>query len=63
MFVALLRRVMVDDKDLPFPESVAAAEIHKSGRSGKGGSKFLFGAMALGALIKLLTQFKVFPAY
>ena len=32
MFVALLRRVMVDDAELPFPESVAAAEIHKSGR-------------------------------
>ncbi len=62
MFVALLRRVMVEDKDLPFPESVAAAEIHKTGRSGKGGSKFLFGAMGLGALIKLLGEFKFFPA-
>ena len=27
MFVALLRRVMVEDVELPFPESVAAAEI------------------------------------
>jgi putative OPT family oligopeptide transporter len=62
MFVALLRRVMVDDKDLPFPESVAAAEIHKTGRSGKGGSKFLFGAMGFGALVKLLAEFKFFPA-
>jgi OPT family oligopeptide transporter len=62
MFVALLRRVMVDDKDLPFPESVAAAEIHKTGRSGKGGSKFLFGAMGVGALVKLLGEFKFFPA-
>ena len=41
MFVALLRRVMVEDVDLPFPESVAAAEIHKAGRHGTGGSKFL----------------------
>ena len=62
MFVALLRRVMVDDKDLPFPESVAAAEIHKTGRSGKGGSKFLFGAMGFGAIVKLLAEFKIFPA-
>ena len=38
MFVALLRRVMVEDKDLPFPESVAAAEIHKTGRASGGGS-------------------------
>ncbi|MDR0927036.1 MAG: oligopeptide transporter, OPT family [Ignavibacteria bacterium] len=62
MFVALLRRVMVDDKDLPFPESVAASEIHKTGRNGKGGSKFLFGAMGFGALVKALAEFKFFPA-
>ena len=62
MFVALLRRVMVDDNDLPFPESVAAAEIHKTGRSGGSNSKFLFGAMGFGALVKLLAEFKIFPA-
>ncbi len=61
MFVALLRRVMVEDKDLPFPESVAAAEIHKAGRSGGGGSKFLFGAMAGGALIEILKKLSLFP--
>ena len=38
MFVTLLRRVLVEDKDLPFPESIAAAEIHKSGQKGSGGS-------------------------
>lgn len=61
MFVALLRRVMVEDKELPFPESVAAAEIHKAGRSGGGGSKFLFGAMIGGALIEVLKKFSLFP--
>ena len=60
MFVALLRRVMVEDVELPFPESVAAAEIHKAGRHGTGGSKFLFGAMGIGALIQSLGQFKLF---
>lgn len=60
MFVALLRRVMVEDVDLPFPESVAAAEIHKAGRHGTSGSKFLFGAMGIGALIQALGQFKLF---
>lgn len=60
MFVALLRRVMVEDVELPFPESVAAAEIHKAGRHGTGGSKFLFGAMGIGALIQALGQFKLF---
>jgi putative OPT family oligopeptide transporter len=62
MFVALLRRVMVEDANLPYPESVAASEIHKTGRkSGSGGSKFLFGAMGMGAIIKALGAFKVFP--
>ncbi len=60
MFVALLRRVMVEDVELPFPESVAAAEIHKAGRHGSGGSKFLFSAMGVGALIQMLGQFKLF---
>lgn len=63
MFVALLRRVMVEDAELPFPESVAAAEIHKSGRSGGGGSKHLFTAMIIGAVIKLLAEFKLFAPY
>lgn len=61
MFVALLRRIMVEDRDLPFPESVAAAEIHKTGRSGGSGSKFLFSAMGGGALVKALAEFKLFP--
>ena len=37
LFVTLLRRVMVEDPDLPFPESVAAAEIHKAGQQGAQG--------------------------
>jgi len=54
MFVTILRRVMVEDKELPFPESVAAAEIHRAGRAGTGSAKFLFSAMGLGALIQFL---------
>lgn len=60
MFVTLLRRVMVEDVDLPFPESVAASEIHKAGRTGGTGAKFLFSAMGIGALIQTLGQFKFF---
>ncbi len=64
MFIALLRRVMVEDTELPFPESVAAAEIHKAGRRGKGkGSKFLFGAMIFGGIVKTLGEFKLFSVY
>ena len=60
MFVALLRRVMVEDAELPYPESVAAAEIHKAGARGGSGTKFLFGAMGLGAVIQALVQVQLF---
>src|SRR5215467_7913280 len=30
LFVTLLRRVMVEDPELPYPESMAASEIHKA---------------------------------
>jgi putative OPT family oligopeptide transporter len=60
MFVALLRRVMVEDTELPFPESIAASEIHKAGRTGGTGAKFLFSAMGVGAIIQSLGQFKFF---
>src|SRR4030042_4356288 len=60
MFVALLRRVMVEDAELPFPESVAASEIHKAGRSGGTGAKFLFSAMGAGAIIQTLGQLSFF---
>jgi uncharacterized oligopeptide transporter (OPT) family protein len=35
LFVSLVRRAMVEDRTLPFPESVAAAEIHKAGQRGR----------------------------
>ena len=63
MFVALLRRIMVDDVELPFPESLAAAEIHKAGRSSAGNSKFLFIAIGIGGLVKLLGELKFFAVY
>jgi putative OPT family oligopeptide transporter len=62
LFVTILRRVMVEDKELPFPESLAASEIHKAGRTGTSGAKFLFAAMGLGALIQILKQVQVFAA-
>ncbi|MFH0990973.1 MAG: oligopeptide transporter, OPT family [bacterium] len=60
LFVALLRRVMVEDVELPFPESVAAAEIHKAGQAGGSGAKFLFSAMGIGAFIQTLIQLNIF---
>ncbi len=63
IFVALLRRVMVEDAELPFPESIAAAEIHKAGQATSGNSKYLFGAMIFGGLVKTLGEFKLFSVY
>ena len=60
LFVTVLRRVMVEDHDLPFPESVAASEIHKAGREGGGGATVLLQAMGIGAFIQMLKSFKVF---
>ncbi len=53
-FVTILRRVMVEDRGLPFPESVAASEIHKAGQKGASAAIQLFQAMGVGALIKVL---------
>jgi putative OPT family oligopeptide transporter len=61
-FVTILRRVMVEDTELVFPESVAAGEIHKAGRAGATGAQFLFGAMGLGALVQTLKNLSVFAA-
>src|ERR1039457_7253918 len=49
LFVTLLRRVMVEDPELPFPESVAASEIHKAGQQGSKAAALLFKAMGFGA--------------
>jgi len=62
LFVTFLRRVMVTDPELPFPESVAASEIHKAGQKGSAGAKFLFQAMGVGALIYALGVVRLFAA-
>jgi putative OPT family oligopeptide transporter len=60
LFVTLLRRVMVEDPDLPFPESLAASEIHKAGQRASGGAKILFYNMGFGALVYFLAEIKLF---
>ena len=62
LFVTVLRRVMVEDRSLPFPESVAASEIHKAGQRGAEAAIQLFSAMGVGALIQLLANAGVFRA-
>jgi putative OPT family oligopeptide transporter len=60
LFVTLLRRVMVEDPDLPYPESVAAAEIHKAGQRGGKAAVLLFQAMGFGAFLYALGAIKLY---
>jgi len=60
LFVTLLRRVMVEDPDLPYPESVAASEIHKAGQQGSKAAKILFANMGFGGFMYLLGAVNVF---
>jgi putative OPT family oligopeptide transporter len=62
LFVTFLRRVMVTDPELYFPESIAASEIHKAGQKGSQGAKFLFQAMGVGAVIYALGALRIFAA-
>jgi len=60
LFVTLLRRVMVEDPELPFPESVAASEIHIAGQQGSRAAKILFANMGFGGFLYLLGAVNVF---
>ena len=60
LFVTLLRRVMVEDPELPYPESVAASEIHKAGQQGAKAARILFANMGFGGLMYLLGAVNVF---
>ena len=54
LFISLVRRGMVEDPELPFPESVAAGEIHKAGRRGAQAAKYLFWNIGVGGLVYIL---------
>jgi putative OPT family oligopeptide transporter len=60
LFVSLVRRGLVEDPELPFPESVAASQIHKAGQVGAQAAKYLFYNMAFGASVFLAGTFNFF---
>jgi putative OPT family oligopeptide transporter len=60
LFVSLVRRALVEDPTLPFPESVAAAEIHKAGQHGAGTASYLFWSIGLGTLVQALGELQLF---
>src|ERR1700723_3044740 len=62
LFVSLVRRVLVEDPELPFPESVAASEIHKAGQRSAKAAKYLCGDVGVGGLVYILGRFGLFAA-
>src|SRR5271157_6183582 len=60
LFVSLVRRALVEDQSLPFPESVAASQIHKAGQLGAQAAKYLFYNMAFGCAVFLAGAFNIF---
>src|SRR5438477_7486362 len=62
LFISLVRRVMVEDPELPFPESVAAAEIHKAGQRGAQAAKYLFWNIGIGGVVYMLGRFGLFAS-
>ncbi|HTA42967.1 MAG TPA: oligopeptide transporter, OPT family [Bryobacteraceae bacterium] len=60
LFVSLVRRALVEDPELPFPESVAASQIHKAGQVGAQAARYLFYNMAFAAAIFLAGAVNIF---
>lgn len=60
LFVSLVRRSLVEDPALPFPESVAASEIHKAGRRGAESARYLFWNLGLAVVIQALGELKLY---
>ena len=54
LFIIVLRRTMVVEANLPFPESVAAAELVKAGQGGQTGAKYVFQAMGIAGAWELI---------
>src|SRR5580658_7574327 len=60
LFVSLVRRVLVEDPTLPFPESVAASEIHQAGQQGAQAAKYLFWNIGVGAIVQILGEMQLY---
>lgn len=54
--IILVRRTLVQDTELPFPESVACAEMVKTGQKGGSNAAYMFWAMGLGGFIEFFTS-------
>ncbi len=57
-FIILLRRPLVVEAPLPWPESVASYEIVRAGGEGSNAARYIFGAMGFAAIIQILKSDK-----
>jgi putative OPT family oligopeptide transporter len=55
LFSISLRRIMIIELDLPYPEGIAAAEVLKAGESTGKGVWYVFGAFFIGLLFRMAT--------
>jgi len=58
LFTVLIRRALFADQTLPWPESVASVEIVRAGAEKTDAPRLIFGSMAFGGLIQILTNDK-----
>ncbi len=63
LFIVSLRRALCVDAKLPWPESVASAEIVKAGAQSGDAPRTIFSAMAFGGLIQFLKSDKGFQLF
>jgi len=54
--IILIRRTLVEDAELPFPESLACAEMVKTGQQAGSSAAYMFWAMGLGGLVEFFTN-------
>ena len=52
LLVIILRRTLVQDTSLPYPESVACGEVVKAGQAGATGAVYVFSMMGLAGVIE-----------
>ncbi len=60
--IPLRRTLIIEEKELTYPEGVACAEILEAGQKDGGGIKYIFSALALGMAFALLQEFKLLAA-
>lgn len=53
LFTILLRKILIIDLNLPFPEGVASAEVIIATEEGGKAASYVFGALGIGALFKV----------